>query len=132
MLQAKLAPLPNIQDLTVSGNVTAMVSSEGALCGIVSIRCDMRTAERITGRMLGSVGPVDSKDVPDALAELCNMVAGNFKSKITPLSENCLLSVPTVIRGDDYEMITVPNGDQIVVGMAYESALVWFCLAVHP
>ncbi len=131
MLQTELANLPNMEDLPVSGDVTAMVGMAGALCGVMSIRCDARTAEKIAGRMLGSVGAVDPKDVPDAIAEICNMVAGNFKSKITQLSEHCMLSVPTVIRGNDYEMITVSDGDQITVGMAYDAAPIWFCLAVH-
>jgi CheY-specific phosphatase CheX len=131
MLQAELGNLANVEELTVSGDVTAMVGLAGALCGVMSIRCDSKTAEKIAGRMLGSVGAVDPKDVPDAIAEICNMVAGNFKSKITQLAENCMLSVPTVIRGDDYEMVTVSGGDQITVGMAFDAAHIWFCLAVH-
>jgi CheY-specific phosphatase CheX len=131
MLQAELGNLANVEELTVSGDVTAMVGLAGALCGVMSIRCDSKTAEKIAGRMLGSVGAVDPKDVPDAIAEVCNMVAGNFKSKITQLAENCMLSVPTVIRGDDYEMVTVSDGDQITVGLAFDAAPIWFCLAVH-
>jgi chemotaxis protein CheX len=131
MLQTELTDLPNAQDLTVAGDVTAMVGMAGALCGIMTIRCNSRTAEKITGRMLGSVGAVNPSDVPDAIAEICNMVAGNFKSKISNLAEHCMLSVPTVIRGDDYEMVTVPLGDQIRIGLAYDGAPVWFVLAVH-
>jgi chemotaxis protein CheX len=131
MLQTELANLLNADELTPAGDVTAMVGLAGALCGVMSIRCNSRTAEKITGRMLGSVGVVDPKDVPDAIAEICNMVAGNFKSKITQLAEHCMLSVPTVIRGNDYEMVTVSDGDQIQVGMTYEGAPIWFCLAVH-
>jgi chemotaxis protein CheX len=131
MLQTELASLPNAEALTPTGDVTAMVGLAGALCGVMTIRCDSKTAEKMTGRMLGSVGPVDPKDVPDAIAEICNMVAGNFKSKITLLAEHCMLSVPTVIRGDDYEMVTMSDGDQITVGMTYEAAPIWFCLAVH-
>ena len=131
MLQTELADMPNAAEQTPGGDVTAMVGLAGALCGVLSIRCEERTAEKIAGRMLGSVGAVDPKDVPDAIAEVCNMVAGNFKSKITQLAENCMLSVPTIIRGDDYEMVTVSDGDQIQVGMTYEAAPIWFCLAIH-
>jgi chemotaxis protein CheX len=131
MLQSELTDLPNATELSPAGDVTAMVGLAGALCGVMTIRCGEKTAERITGRMLGSVGPVNPSDVPDAIAEVCNMVAGNFKSKITQLAEHCMLSVPTVIRGDDYEMVTVSDGDQIAVAMAYEGAPIWFCLAVH-
>ena len=131
MLQIELDALPNTDNLSPTGDVTAMVGMAGALTAVMSIRCDGRTAEKITGRMLGSVGAVDPNDVPDAIAEICNMVAGNFKGKISQLSEHCLLSVPTVIRGNDYELVTVPDGDQIVVGMAYEGSPIWFCLAIH-
>jgi chemotaxis protein CheX len=131
MLQAELADLPNEKELAISGDVTAMVGLAGALCGVMSIRCEDRTAQKIAGRMLGSVGAVDPRDVPDAIAEICNMVAGNFKSKITQLAEHCMLSVPTVIRGDNYEMFTVSDGDQITVGLAFDAAPIWFCLAVH-
>jgi chemotaxis protein CheX len=131
MLQSELADLPNAAELTPSGDVTAMVGLAGALCGVMTIRCNGRTAEKIAGRMLGSIGAVDPKDVPDAIAEVCNMVAGNFKSKITQLAEHCMLSVPTVIRGEDYELVTMSDGDQITIGTTYEGAPIWFCLAVH-
>ena len=131
MLQSELKNLANVEELVVSGDVTAMVGLAGALCGVMTIRCDSRTAEKIAGRMLGSVGSVNPNDIPDAIAEVCNMVAGNFKSKITQLAENCLLSVPTVIRGHDYEMVTIADGDHIVIGLSYDSAPIWFCLAVH-
>jgi len=131
MLQSELTDLPDAESQTVTGEVSAMVGLAGALCGVMSIRCGEHTAEKMAGRMLGSVGKVDPNDVPDAIAEICNMVAGNFKSKVTQLAENCLLSVPTVVRGEDYEMLAVSDGEQITVGLAYEGAPVWFCLAVH-
>lgn len=131
MLQTELEVIPNVETLTPGGEVTAMVGLAGALCGIISIRCDEKTAEKITGRMLGSVGAVDPNDVPDAIAEICNMVAGNFKSKITSLAEHCLLSVPTVVRGDDYEMVTMTDGDQVTLGLALDGSPIWFCLAIH-
>ncbi len=131
MLQTELTELANAQGLTVRGEVTAMVGLAGALCGVMTIRCDEKVAEKIAGRMLGSVGAVDPNDVPDAIAEVCNMVAGNFKSKVTQLAENCMLSVPTVVRGEDYEMVTMSDGEQITVGLSLDGAPIWFCLAVH-
>ena len=132
MLHNELKNLPNADELNVSGDVTAMVGLAGALCGVMTIRCESHTAERIAGHMLGSVGAVSPNDVPDAIAEVCNMVAGNFKAKISQLAENCMLSVPTVIRGNDYEMVTVGDGEHIRVGLSYDSAPIWFCLVIHP
>jgi chemotaxis protein CheX len=131
MLQTELNAMPNVEQQTVSGDTTAMVGLAGALCGVLSIRLTSETAEKLAGRMLGSVGAVSPDEIPDAIAEVCNMVAGNFKSKISRLADNCMLSVPTVIRGEDYELVTVADGDQIVVCLAYDASPIWFCLAVH-
>ena len=131
MLQAELITIPKTSEDVACGDTTAMVGLAGALCGVLSIRCSSKTAESVTGRMLGSVGAVDPNDVPDAVAEICNMVAGNFKSKITRLADNCMLSVPTVIRGEDYEMVTIADGEQVVVCVGYEHAPIWVSLAVH-
>jgi len=38
----------------------------------------------------------------DALGEMCNMIAGNFKNKLAGTDERCMLSVPTVISGGEY------------------------------
>src|SRR6266853_4408304 len=85
-------------------NVTAMVGLAGQLCGVLSVRCDEKAAALMTSRMLGvaldKVGP----EVADALGEICNMVAGNFKNKIAGLAEGCMLSPPTVITGNDYKL----------------------------
>lgn len=39
---------------------------------------------------------------PDAVGEIANMIAGNFKNRIDNLSDRCLLSTPTVVVGMDY------------------------------
>lgn len=131
MLQTDLTTVSVPEGDVATGDTTAMVGLAGALCGVLSIRCSSRTAESIAGRMLGSVGAVDPSEVPDAIAEICNMVAGNFKAKITRLADHCLLSVPTVIRGEDYEMVTIADGEQIVVCLGHEGERIWVCLAVH-
>jgi chemotaxis protein CheX len=81
--------------------------------------------------MLGTIGEVNPSEIPDAMGEICNMVAGNFKAKITLLADHCMLSVPTVIRGDDYEMVTMTDSEQISLCLHYDKAPIWFTLAVH-
>jgi len=132
MVQTDIATMPNSEDGTPTGDTTAMVGLAGALCGVLSIRCTSHTAENITGRMLGTTGAVKPSEVPDAIAEICNMVAGNFKAKISMLAEHCMLSVPMVIRGDDYEMVTIANGAHIALCLEYDGKPIWVCLAAHP
>ena len=47
-------------------------------------------------------------ELADAMGEICNMVAGNFKNKIAGLSAGCMLSVPTVITGSELRF-TLPG-----------------------
>ncbi len=62
--------------------VTSMVGLAGALCGLLMVRCSNETAANLTCRMLGTDSVDSQDDVHDALGEICNMVAGSFKSKI--------------------------------------------------
>ena len=57
-------------------------------------------ASKMLGVDLDKVGA----EMSDALGEVCNMVAGNFKNKIAGLAEGCMLSPPTVITGNDYSL----------------------------
>jgi CheY-specific phosphatase CheX len=53
--------------------------------------------------MLG-ISPQDpdcQKSACDAVGEICNIIAGYFKAKIG-LGDKCMLSVPTIIMGQDY------------------------------
>jgi chemotaxis protein CheX len=88
----------------VKPEFTAMVGLAGQLSGVLSVRCDGKAAALMTSEMLGvelsKVGP----EVSDALGEVCNMVAGNFKNKISGLAEGCMLSPPTVVTGTDYSL----------------------------
>ena len=49
-------------------------------------------------------------EVWDALGEVCNMVSGNFKGKTGKAGEMSVISVPTVIRGQDYRVRPLING----------------------
>jgi chemotaxis protein CheX len=84
--------------------VTAMVGLAGMLCGVLSVRCDGQAAALMTSKMLGVELDKVGAEVSDALGEVCNMVAGNFKNKIAGLAEGCLLSPPTVVTGSDYSL----------------------------
>ncbi|HLW88676.1 MAG TPA: chemotaxis protein CheX [Terriglobales bacterium] len=85
-------------------DITSMVGLAGQLCGILSVRCSAKAAALMASKMLGmeldKVGP----EVADAIGEVCNMVAGNFKNKVSGLAEGCMLSPPTVITGSDYSL----------------------------
>jgi chemotaxis protein CheX len=94
-------PEPALQP---QSGLTAMVGLAGALCGMLTIRCSSGTAIKLASKMAGDEAATDPNIVGDAVGELCNMIAGNFKAKINSLADHCLLLVPTVISGDNYIM----------------------------
>ncbi|MGA8922706.1 MAG: chemotaxis protein CheX [Candidatus Dormiibacterota bacterium] len=113
------------------GELTAMVGMAGALCGMALVRCSEQAAAHFTALMLGGEGGLNSSVICDALGEICNMVAGNFKAKISALADQCLLSVPTVISGGTYTLQTLEPSQEIHLEFAFEGAPVWVSLLIH-
>jgi chemotaxis protein CheX len=112
-------------------DVTAMVGLAGQLCGVLSVRCNQKAAALMTSKMLGvaldKVGP----EIADALGEISNMVAGNFKNKIAGLAEGCMLSPPTVITGSDYNLHSMADSPAVEVRMLFESMPIIISLEIH-
>jgi chemotaxis protein CheX len=103
-------------------DVTAMVGLAGQLCGVLSVRCEGTAAALMTSKMLGvELHKVASEEMSDALGEICNMVAGNFKNKIAGLSDGCLLSPPTVITGNDYSLHSQADEPGLQVRLQFEN-----------
>ncbi len=109
MLGCRAKPVPESEH-RVSAEVTAVVGLAGALCGMLAIACDGQTAREIAQRLLGETAESEEQ-VSDAIGEICNMVAGNFKNKLTGLDGRCLLSVPTVIIGREYNFRSLAAGN---------------------
>ena len=114
-----------------AGEQTAMVGMAGALCGMTIIRCTSITASRFASLMLGEHAATNPSASRDAMGELCNMIAGNFKSKISNLADHCMLSVPTVITGADYSMETSEPTEGATVSFVFEGQPIWVTLVIH-
>lgn len=77
----------------------AVVGFAGVMSGTCAVRVSETAARRMTGYMLGTGIEQVYETVADALGEVCNMVAGGWKSKVAGLASGCLLSVPAVVFG---------------------------------
>jgi len=102
-----------------NGEFTAMIGLAGALCGILSVCCDRKTASQIARKMLGDTA-TSADEVGDALGEICNMIAGNFKNKLAGTDERCMLSVPTVISGEEYSVHSMADGNSVETIVLFE------------
>jgi chemotaxis protein CheX len=106
---------------TPNGEFTAKIGLAGALCGILTVSCDAKTAGQIAKSMLGDTAN-SAEEVGDALGEICNMIAGNFKNKLAGTDERCMLSVPSVISGGEYSLHSLADGNSVETVLLFEGA----------
>jgi chemotaxis protein CheX len=114
--------LKSLQAVPETGlDITAMVGLAGQLCGVLSIRSSKDAAGLMVFKMLGAAADNDSQEVRDAFGEICNMVAGNFKNKVSGMAEGCMLSVPTVVTGNDYSLHSLADSPPLEVKLQFEN-----------
>jgi chemotaxis protein CheX len=103
------------------GGFTAIVGLAGALCGVVTVCCSAETAGHLAKAMLGDAANSED-EVVDALGEICNMIAGNFKNKLAGTDEKCMLSVPSVVSGVEYKFHSLADGTSLERVVMFEEA----------
>jgi len=86
--------------------MTAMIGLAGALRGSVVLQCGVRAALRVSSLMMGTETVEVDATVRDAMGEMANMVAGAWKGYDPELASRCLLSTPTVVVGEKYELFS--------------------------
>jgi chemotaxis protein CheX len=129
MLGCKLEPYNSADP--VPPEFTAMVGLAGQLCGVLTLRCTAKSATLMASKMLGIDPKQADEHMWDALGEVCNMIAGNFKNKLTGMADRCMLSVPTVITGADYSFHALADAGPLEVLFTFEGAPINVALEVH-
>ncbi len=81
--------------------------------------------------MLGVSPDKVGAELSDAFGEVANMVAGNFKNKISGLGNGCMLSVPTVVTGRDYRLHPPAGSVAIQAMLLFERMPLFISLHVH-
>jgi chemotaxis protein CheX len=119
------------EEISVVSGATSMVGLAGQLCGVLSVHCDEKAGALMTSKMLGV--PLDKvgAEMSDALGEICNMVAGNFKNKISGLGDGCMLSPPTVVTGSDYSTYSLADSPALETRLLFEGMPVVISLQIH-
>lgn len=103
MLALPLTAQPDVTGpLETPANVVATVAFAGHRRGLVVIYSSMAAARTITGAMLGIDANTVTSEIPDAMGEIANMVAGTFRLRLTALEPPSDISVPTVTIGRDF------------------------------
>lgn len=112
-------------------DVTSMVGFAGSLCGLLTLRCSSKSAALMTTKMLGTDGAGAKSQMEDAVGEVCNMVAGNFKNKISGIGDGCKLSVPTVITGSNYSLCTLANDYTMEINLLFHGSPIVISLQLN-
>jgi chemotaxis protein CheX len=112
-------------------DTTSMVGLAGKMCGILTCSCSANAATLMASKMLGVPATAGSREALDALGEVCNMVAGNFKNKVPGLGDGCMLSVPTVITGKNYSMHSLADSAALEVRLLLEGMPIVISLRIR-
>ncbi len=129
MLGCQLAA-PTTADEAVL-DITSMVGLAGKMCGVLSLCCSEKSAVLMASKMLGVEPDKVGADMSDALGEVCNMVAGNFKNKIAGMDTGGLLSVPTVITGSDYSLHSQADSPSLDIRLLFEGMPIVISLQIR-
>ena len=111
-------------------DITSMVGLAGQICGVLTVRCTTASAVLMASKMLGIDASQAGSEMWDAVGEVCNMIAGNFKNKISGMGDGCMLSVPTVITGADYSVHSMVN-ENIRAIFLFEGEPIVLSLEIH-
>jgi len=130
MLGSHLVPAPELST-GEENDVTSIVGLAGQVCGVMTVRCPSKAAVLMASKMLGVDAAQAGTEMWDAVGEVCNMIAGNFKNKITGMGDGCMLSVPTVITGVDYSLHPLTVSRKTDVHLVFEGLPLVVSLEVH-
>jgi chemotaxis protein CheX len=129
MLGAKLEP--GRPEPLAGVEFTAMVGLAGCVCGVLRLQCNHQGAMHVACKMLDLPPHRAAEHAWDALGEVANMIAGNFKNKIGGLSDKCLLSVPTVITGADYSFHSLADSGPLDLWFRFHDSPLRVTLEIH-
>jgi chemotaxis protein CheX len=102
---------PHTEELTAAEvaeaadhKLTAHIAFSGCVRGECSVRLDFGAAAEVTEALIGMPPgdlPDDERDtiLADTVGELCNMIAGGWKSRLRGQGACCALSTPLVTSG---------------------------------
>ena len=103
--EISVCPDENVDSLEY--RLSSHVTVTGTWEGVITTECSEAKAVELAAAMFEMEGnELAEDDVRDAIGEVANLLAGQYKCE---LPEGCLLSLPTVTKGTDY-LVNVPGG----------------------
>jgi chemotaxis protein CheX len=95
-------PPLDVRVVRVPSNVVATVAFAGHRRGLVSFHTSLTAANEIAGALLGMPAESVNGEMPDAIGEIANMIAGSFRTKLAAVEPASAIAVPSVTIGSDF------------------------------
>jgi chemotaxis protein CheX len=104
MVFQTIEPLPAIaaDHERPRSNVVASVAFAGHRRGLVAFHSSLATARGIAGSMLSIPADMVNGEMPDAIGEVANMIAGTFRNKLAAVEPASAIATPTITIGSDF------------------------------
>ena len=98
-----------------TSGVVALVGLAGPWVGTGSLSCSAEMACRLSSAFLMTEFESVNEEVLDAMAELSNMIIGNFKTALEEELGPMGLSIPTVIYGRNFTTRALTKKDWVMI-----------------
>lgn len=117
-------PPPSLA-LNGKAQIAGSVGFIGDTSGVIYLYAGVDFAGAITSRMLGiSEAEIEGDEmVNDAIGELSNMVGGFVKSHLCDGGSPCILTIPSIIRGEHLSIERVANVARKIIRFGHENQL---------
>ena len=110
-------------DAAHDSQIVGSVSFAGEVKGSINIHLSEGFAKVVTAAML-EMEPeeIEGKDeIYDVIGELSNMVGGDLKSRLVDSGFSCALSIPTIIRGNDFKIESIGSNSIMHERLAFRN-----------
>ncbi|MEW6321158.1 MAG: chemotaxis protein CheX [Acidobacteriota bacterium] len=101
--------------LRPKANVVGTVAFTGSESGLVAFYSTLDAAHEIAGAMLGLEPSAVNGEMPDAIGEITNMIAGAFRTRMAEHGDAWIISVPTVTVGSDFYTRYLLDAERVLV-----------------
>jgi chemotaxis protein CheX len=91
-------------DRRLGAHVVGTVAFAGYRCGLVSLHSSTQAAREIAAGMLGLSAAAVNGEMPDAIGEITNIIAGTLRTRMSAFEPTWGIAVPTVTVGSDFSM----------------------------
>ena len=115
-----------------TAGIMGLISFFGDQVWSFAIALPEPTAVAVSKSFAGFDIPFDSPDMGDLIGEVANVIAGDIVAKLDMKGVKAQMSLPTIARGHDVELLPPQNASTVKMAFVSPSGSFWFRLVKAP